>query len=321
MAGRNYATYNSLMKHMRNNKHILIEGSADKNRLMRIGYYHGVKGYRFFTEAQNQIAYSSFDEIWAVIKFDEELKSILYQPIMQLEFAIKSYVCDHIVRFVGSSNFSDVFEKGLDNSPNSKSRKYRTRDVVYAALTKRYEVSKIIRHYYNQDKPVPLWAIFEELMLGDLSMLIEALKPQLKLEISDSFGIPRNLNTDGVLLPQVILAIKDLRNAIAHNKVVFDGRYIEFKKRNALKQMLQNQTGIPNIGFDCLMDDVALICFVMYGLGFSKLQLIRIGNQIEKGIWQLKSQLPNRLFQQVAGKTVQKLPYLMSYVNSLKKKH
>ena len=85
---------------MRNNKHILIEGSADKSRLMRIGYYHGVKGYRFFTEAQDQIAYSSFDEIWAVITFDEELKSILYQPIMQLEFAIKSYLCDHIVRFV-----------------------------------------------------------------------------------------------------------------------------------------------------------------------------------------------------------------------------
>ena len=309
------------MRHMRDKKHIRIGGSYDKNKLMRIGYYHGVKGYRFFTESTNQINYSSFDEMWAVISFDEALKSILYQPIMQLEFAIKSYVCDYIIRFVGSSNFSDVFEKGLDNSSNAKSKKYRTRDTIYAALTKRYEVSKIISHYYNQDKPVPLWAIFEELMLGELSMLIDALAPQLKLEISYSFGIPKNMNTDGVLLPKVILTIKDLRNAIAHNKVIFDGRYIEFKKRDALKQMLQNQTNIPNISLDCLMDDVSMICFVMYNLGFPKTQLLKIGNQIEKEIQQLKSLLPNRLFQQVAGKTNQKLPHLMQYLNALKKKH
>ena len=321
MAEKNYATYNSLMKHMRDNKHITIGGSSDKIRLMRIGYYHGVKGYRFFTEAENTICYSSFDEMWAVISFDEELKAILYQPIMQLEFAIKSYVCDHVVRFVKSSNFSDVFEKGLDNSPKTRSRKYRTRDTIYAALTKRYDVSKIISHYYNQDKPVPLWAIFEELMLGDLSMLIEALKPQLKLEISRSFGVPQNINTNGVLLPQIILAIKDLRNAIAHNKVIFDGRYIEFKKRDSLKKMLQNQTGIPNIGFDCLIDDVTLICFIMYNLGFPKSQLQKIVNQIERALFQLKSQLPNMLFQQVAGKTIQKLPFLMKHVSSLKKNH
>lgn len=309
------------MKHMRDKKHISIHGSKDKSRLMRIGYYHGVKGYRFFTEAKNTIRYSSFDEMWSVIAFDEGLKAILYQPIMQLEFAIKSYVCDHIVRFVDSSNFSDVFEKGLDNATKSKNKKYKTRDTIYAALTKRYDVSKIISHYYNQDKPVPLWAIFEELMLGDLSMLIEALTPQIKLEISKSFGIPKNMNTDGVLLPQVILAIKDLRNAIAHNKVIFDGRYIEFKKRDALKMMLQNQTGIPNIGLDCLIDDVTMICFVMYNLGFPKPQLMKIVSQIEREISQLKLQLPNMLFQQVAGKTSMKLPLLRKYIGALKKKH
>ena len=314
MATKNFATYNSLMKHLRDNKGIAINGSIEKNRLKRVGYYHGVKGYRFFGDSKNVINYSAFDEMWNVISFDEELKAILYQPIMQLEFAIKSYVCDYIVQFVGSSNFSDVFEKGLDNSISAKVKKYKTRDTIYAALTKRYTISKIIKHYYDCDKPVPLWAIFEELMLGDLSMLIESLNPQLKLKISESFGIPKNINTDGVLLPQVILAIKDLRNAIAHNKVIFDGRYIEFAKRNSLKKMLENQTGIPNIEFDCLIDDVILIVFVMHNLGFPKTQLARICNQIDKVMTNLKMQIPNRLFQQVAGKASQKLPLVMQYI-------
>lgn len=151
-------------------------------------------------------------------------------------------------------------------------------------------------------------------MLGDLSAIIEALDPKIKLRISKNFGIPDNINTNGTLLPQIILAIKDLRNAIAHNKVIFDGRYIEFKKRNSLKTMIESETGIDNISFDCFIDDVILICFIMKNLRFPKTQIVKIISQIEKSVLTLKEQLPNRLFQQVAGKTIQKLPQLKIYV-------
>jgi len=75
------------MKHMRS-RGIDISGSAQKRKLYLMGYYHGIKGYRFHNTAQNPIQYSLFSQIQEVVEFDETLKSILYLPLMQLESAI-----------------------------------------------------------------------------------------------------------------------------------------------------------------------------------------------------------------------------------------
>ena len=298
------------MKHMRS-RGIDISGSAQKRKLHLMGYYHGIKGYRFYKTAQKPIQYSLFSQIQEVVEFDETLKSILYLPLMQLESAFKSIACDKIIKEVGSCYFSDVFEKGI---PKSESSRFRTRDSIYSAITKRYDSSKIIQHYYQHDNVIPLWSIFEELMLGDLSQLIQPLNPSIKLEISNEMGIPKGLNTQGALLPKGILCIKDLRNAIAHNKVIFDGRYIEFKKRIPMKEMLNHSTGIPNINCEKLSDDVILVIFIMKNLNFNKSQLRKITNQIIAAITTLKSKLSNELFQEIVTDFPEKMKNLLLFI-------
>jgi abortive infection bacteriophage resistance protein len=312
MKTRNFQTYNSLMKHMRSNG-IQINGSQQKVRLKTIGYYHGYKGYRFFRKSENLIRYESFAQLDAVIEFDESLKALLYSPLMQLETAIKSYVCDAIVTSVGSSSFAEVFKKGFDLS--DKGQCYRTRDSINASITKRYQSSQIVQHYYNQDKIIPVWAIFEELMLGDISSIIDVLDPRIKLQVSSSFGIPQGMNTNGILLPKIILAVKDLRNAIAHNKVVFDGRYIEFKKRESLTRMLSMETGISSITLDGLLDDIILVSFLMKNLGFRKDIIKKTYSSLVNELKKLKQRIPNRLYQQVTqGFTKNKLEGLKVYI-------
>lgn len=312
---KEWASYNSLMKHIRE-KGIEIHGSSQKNKLMNMGYYHGYKGYIFFKKAKDRIPYESFQQLVSVSEFDEELKKLLYLPLMQLETAIKSITCDTIVTTVKSSTFSDVFSRGLDSSHRDQC--YRMRDNVYSGLTKRYQSSEIVKHFYNNDRPIPLWAVFEEMMLGDLSNLIEVLNPSIKEAISERFGIPKNVNTNGILLPKVILSIKDLRNAIAHNKVIFDGRYIEFKKRDSLKKMLSSTTGISNISFDNLLDDIILICFLLKNLKFKKTDIMKIGIDLNSSIEELKSKLPNRLFQTVtSGLNPRKIKELQKYLKSI----
>ena len=39
---------NALMKYLRDDKLISIQGSSDKQKLLNIGYYHGYKGYRYY---------------------------------------------------------------------------------------------------------------------------------------------------------------------------------------------------------------------------------------------------------------------------------
>ena len=40
-------TTNALMKYLREQHNISIDGSKDKKNLRNIGYYHGYKGYRY----------------------------------------------------------------------------------------------------------------------------------------------------------------------------------------------------------------------------------------------------------------------------------
>ena len=163
---------------------------------------------------------------------------------------------------------------------------------------------------------MPLWAIFEELMLGDVSIFIEALHPHLKLSISQELGIPISYNTDGELLPKIILGVKDFRNAIAHNKVVFDGRYMGFKKRNSICSMLETSTGIQGIRFQSPIDDIILVIFLMKNLKFSKVQMHGIVTVLIEGVTRLYNRFDFDLYKQIIpADTLTKLKSLKKFIS------
>lgn len=291
---RKFATYNALMKHIRNSG-IDIGGTAQKRHLLLQGYFHGYKGYRYCKVPQNILPFTAYSQIKAVIEFDESLKAIMYQPLMQLEAAIKSIACDKIVTAANANAFSEIYESLMTLA--DKTKRLKVRDAIYATMTKRYTSgSRIVKHYYDKDEYVPIWAIFEELMLGELSQLIEVLNPQIKLAISSELGIPQGDNTNGALLPSIILDVKDLRNAIAHNKVIYDARYTEFKKRNAIIKMLERQTGIASLNFQSFADDCVLVFFLMKNLRFNKQQLYKWLNQLVISVNSLYQKLPPSIF-------------------------
>lgn len=288
------------MRHMRESG-IEISGSSQKRHLQLTGYYHGYKGYRFNKEPASLIPYKSYSELRHVIDFDEALKSIMYLPLMQLESAIKSISCEKITSYIKSSSFTDVFEKAmLNGNYEERKQKLRCRDNVYSTMTRRFnDNSKIVCHYYNNDRYIPLWAIIEEMTLGDLSTLIERLKPSIKFDISSELGIPLILNTDGKLLPKFILRVKDLRNAVAHNRVVFDGRYSGFKARNSLCNIIEQDTGISSIRLDSVVDDIILIVFLMKNLRFNKTQLHKIVTQLIAETEKLYAKIDYMLYKEI----------------------
>lgn len=294
---KRYATYDSLMRHMRKSG-VHIAGSSQKRHLRLSGYFHGYKGYRFNKTPTNLIPFDSYSQVRLVIEFDEIVKSILYLPLMQLESAIKSICCDKIVTSIKSDSFSVVFEKALSN--NDPLAKLRCRDSVYSAMTKRYNgCSRIVPYYYRNDKYIPIWGIIEELTLGELSLLIQTLKPSYKLSISAELGIPEPTNTDGKLLHHFILGVKDLRNAVAHNKVIFDGRYMEFQKRNSISVILESETSISGISFSSVIDDIILVVFLLKNIGFSKTQLYKVISQITLEIDKLYSKFEYSLYKEI----------------------
>ncbi len=61
--------------------------------------------------------------------------------------------------------------------------------------------------------------------------------------------LPTNLDSDGMNTKFFIFTVKDLRNAIAHNNVIFDTRFKSGKIDQRLVTLLETEVGISNIDF------------------------------------------------------------------------
>lgn len=261
-------SYNQLMKHMRQSG-IQICGPSQKRQLLLSGYFHGYKGYRYCKDPKSKIQFHSYSQIQGVIDFDEGLKACLYGPVLQFETALKSIVSDIVTREAESDSFSDIIDRLMHSSlHNDQSsfikRRYEMRDEIYSYLTKSYKRGNIVKHYYDRDVYVPIWAIFEVITLGQFGLFVDLLDPQIKLEISKELGIPVKYNADGKLLSSIVFMITDLRNAIAHNSVVFDCRFKGNRKIDqTLSFWLSRETGIEQVHFSSITDYIILVFTLM----------------------------------------------------------
>ena len=122
-----YKSLNGLMRHLRN-QGIDISGTTDKRLLRNSGYFHGYKGYRFFRQPINRLAIQNYREVEAIIRYDSELKSLLYSKLMFIETAVKNIVLEEVLSFIQSENINDMFTlavEGFHNSPITLSREQK----------------------------------------------------------------------------------------------------------------------------------------------------------------------------------------------------
>lgn len=141
-----------------------------------------------------------------------------------------------------------------------------------------------ITHYYNNVgySGVPVWALFEIMTMGDLGYLLSSLTYDVRDDISRRLGINVSSDTNRQLLYKYIYTLKDLRNAIAHNAVVFDTRFRNIDPTSAMKQCLKIEIGLPYVNFKTIGDYVMLMCYYMKLLHVSKTEIKAFIREFEK---------------------------------------
>lgn len=311
------------MRYLREKKGIAISGSPQKRKLMNIGYYHGYKGYRYINKATNIIPYSDFNELIAIYEFDAQIKALLYPFVMQIETALKNYALETVVCSVKSDSFIEVYSRLLDNykmfSTAGKSykdakkreqaeekykrelkRRLDLRNRIYKVQTDAFgNGNKIAEHYLIKDVNLPIWAIFELLSLGEFGHFVSCLNFSCRQAISEKIGI-RKADDSNALMPQrLIYATKDLRNAIAHNDVVFDTR---FRTGNIDKQVcsaISNVTGVSGLSFETITDYIALVIYQLYLLRISKNDMKRLISLFEECTEKLRKEIPTSVYNQI----------------------
>ncbi len=147
--------FQEVIEHLKDTHGLLVDKNQERD-LQNIGYYHGYKGYRFIRKTSNRIAFTSFSQVVSLNRFDMRLKSILYQRLMFIETALKSYVIEAVLADCGSEDLSEVYKKSLtyyqEFSPKSSNPGENRRSRYKQEFKKRKDLemrinSALIRDY------------------------------------------------------------------------------------------------------------------------------------------------------------------------------
>lgn len=291
-----YKTTDGLMRHLRDNG-IAISGSAQKRQLVNTGYFHGYKGYRFFKNASNQLPFTTYNEVYATIQYDSALKNLLYGKMMFIETAVKNIALEGILINANSESIQDMYDKvvsGYKNAPSHYSPKQKKKlqqnklnlqNSIQSSLANAYRKNNPkITHFYNNVgySDVPIWALFEIMTMGDFGYLLSCLTYDVRDDISRRIGLNLSSDTDRQLIFKYIYTLKDLRNAIAHNSVVFDTRFRNIDPTPAMKQCLISEIGLPYVNFKTIGDYVILMCYYLKMLHVPKTEIKAFIRDFEK---------------------------------------
>ena len=329
---------NSLMKHLRG-KGINISGSKNKRDLQNIGYYHGYKGYRFCKYSNMTIQYSDFDQLKAVYDFDMKLKAWFYPHIMFIETALKNRVLQATLDNSDNCDFTTIFVQALnahlDQTVGTESYKRALKDrldlrkQIYSDISQNIS-SPIVQHFYNNNKMVPLWGIFEFLTLGEFGKFYDCLNRKIKLIICETLDIPKGINTNGALLGYMIFTMKDLRNAIAHNSPVFDVRFNDQSRRSYRIPKLLNtylmqiyNLPMPNpyygrntqVDFQQIIDYFLLIIYLLKALDTSKTEIRKQISEFETIFLDFSKAVPDTIYKKIVQNDISfKLQFARNFI-------
>lgn len=310
--------FDGLTKHLKDSHGLNVDKNQETD-LRNIGYYHGYKGYRFIRKSSNRIAFTSFSQVVTLNRFDMRLKTIIYPRLMFLENALKSRVIEVVLSDSGTENLSEIYKKSLtyyqefktknpNQTQNDRSR-YRQefkkkKDLemkISSALIRDYMQGRDIEnHYFDNDRDVPLWAAFESLTLGEFGIFFSCTNMAIKKTVSEQLGLRKSLNADGGLLTDIIFCLKNLRNAIAHNGVIFDTRFATQKVEPRVKKLLETEMEIENIDFSFIVSYVALIVYLLKALKETK-DCVSFINEYEKTIEMLSANFPQEVYFKIVG--------------------
>lgn len=266
-----------LLKYLSEEKGIAIDETRHRQKLMTIGYYHGYKGYRYIRKGNSSrpIKYDNFDQLLAVYEFDARLKTIFYPYVMMIETGLKNSVLNTVVQLTNSDSFADIYEQLIhttkyeksdqrDGAKKELSKRLRLRNQIYHVHTKAFDSNnRIASHYLWQGRNIPIWATFELLSLGEFGQFVSCIHKEKRKDISENLGIYHAVDTSVEMPQRLIYAIKDLRNAIAHNNVIFDTGFRTGHIDKQVSEAIKIKLGVEKVDFETITDYLILIVYLL----------------------------------------------------------
>ena len=160
-----FLTYNQQMKKLRNDKCIDCNGSSHKKILVRAGYFNIVNGYKnpFISGCDSAgkhcyISGTSINQLQAVKKFDDSLRSFLLRYITQVEEETRSLT---------GYKFDECNEHGnipwYDTNAYSPNKTLQQKMTVISNAYSELSKSRLdyVKFYMDNHKQIPTWIMIK----------------------------------------------------------------------------------------------------------------------------------------------------------------
>lgn len=202
---------------------LVVADAARATRYLRhLGYYRFSAYVRSFEGDVHDVlrAGTTFDDVLNLYIFDRKLRLLLLDAIERIEVALRATISDHMSRLAGTHWYEDArhfknqftHTKLLEEVDRMVEQQRRRRPEpvsgtdVFASALEHY-----VTHYDEPLRP-PTWVVFEELSLGTVRSVYDALR-----DTSVQASIARTLGLNPPLLSSWLKSYQRVRNICAHH--------------------------------------------------------------------------------------------------------
>ena len=194
--------------------------------LSKNNYYYLINGYKDLfldvtSKEEKYINNTRLEEIYALYKYDKNIKNIFLKYILQIENEVDTYVAYEFSKSYGHKNY--LISKNFNNSNSKKSLIEKFIKDVNLEIQYQYKNSnEMIIHYLDNYNYVPLWVLVRILSFGKVSRFYSLMKSKEQNAISKKYNL--RIKQFSVILHNLTLA----RNICAHDEKLYD---IKMKNR------------------------------------------------------------------------------------------
>lgn len=233
MTDKKFKTHRQQLNILRSRGMVIGKGTQG-SRVIQIlkceNYYNVINGYKelFLSQTATPDADeqyktgTTFDEVYALYKFDRELRILYLQYILKIENTFKTVIAHEFSALYGHDNYLKIENFDISTEQKLSSVIQMIGDIQQELARQMSKHHNAVTHYMTQYGYIPLWVLVNVLTFGKIEKFYKNMKQADKVTISRQF----RLQPDELAKFMHMLTLA--RNKCAHDERFFD---IRFKER------------------------------------------------------------------------------------------
>lgn len=215
-----FKTINEQIELLRNRKLNIENEENAKEMLLNNNYYYLINGYKdlFLDKNSKTETYykgTTLEEIYSLYEFDRKIRIIFLEYILLIERKIDTYIAYEFSKNYGHRDY--LIPENFNNISKNKELIDKFLNDISLEISHQYKNSnKMVIHYLDTYKYIPLWVLIRILSFGKVSKFYSFMKQKEQNNVSRKFNIKSET------LKIYLINLGNVRNICAHDEKLYD---------------------------------------------------------------------------------------------------